>query len=155
MLETLLQDYAGTLFLVSHDRRFLDNVVTQCIVAEGDGLWREYAGGYEDWLAARARAPRTVPAATEKIAVALPAAETRREQRTKISYRETQELIQLPDRIATLEKEQAAIIESLADAKLYRDAPMEAKRLQERAGAIDVELELLLQRWEELEQRST
>jgi ATP-binding cassette subfamily F protein uup len=155
LLETLLQDYAGTLFLVSHDRRFLDNVVTQCIVAEGDGLWREYAGGYEDWLAAKARAPRTVPATSEKTAVTVSASASRREPRTKLSYREAQELAQLPDRIATLEKEQAEIAASLADAKLYRDAPMEAKLLQERAGAIDVELEQLLQRWEELEQRST
>jgi len=154
LLETLLQDYAGTLFLVSHDRRFLDNVVTQCIVAEGEGLWREYAGGYEDWLTAKARAPRTTPAVTEKASVAAPSSGMRREPRTKLSYRETQELAQLPDRIAMLEKEQADIAASLADAKVYRESPMQAKRLQERSGAIDTELEQLLQRWEELERRA-
>ncbi|MBI5921661.1 MAG: ATP-binding cassette domain-containing protein [Betaproteobacteria bacterium] len=154
LLETLLQDYAGTLFLVSHDRRFLDNVVTQCIVAEGEGLWREYAGGYEDWLAAKARAPRTTPTVIEKASVAAPSSGIRREPRTKLSYRETQELAQLPDRIAMLEKEQADIAASLADAKVYRESPMQAKRLQERSGVIDTELEQLLQRWEELERRA-
>jgi len=155
LLENLLQDYAGTLFLVSHDRRFLDNVVTQCIVAEGDGLWREYAGGYEDWRAAKARAPRGVAPVSEKAAVVPSAPRARREPRAKLSYKETGELAELPDRIAALEKEQAEIAASLADARLYRDAPMEAKRLQERAGAIDAELDLQLLRWEELEQRAT
>ena len=154
LLETLLQDYAGTLFLVSHDRRFLDNVVTQCIVAEGDGLWREYAGGYEDWLTAKARAPRTIPVATGKTQVAAPNSGARREPRTKLSYREAQELAQLPDRIAMLEKEQADIAAGLADGKVYRESPMQAKRLQERVGAIEGELEQLLLRWEKLEQRA-
>jgi len=153
LLESLLQDYSGTLFLVSHDRRFLDNVVTQSIVAEGEGVWREYAGGYEDWLAAKARAPHAATAAATNSSPPL-ADNQRREQRNKLNYRETQELTILPDRIAALEAEQAGITASLADAALYRDAPDEAKRLQARLGDVGRELEQLLLRWEELEERA-
>ena len=157
LLESLLQEYQGTLFLVSHDRRFLDNVVTQCVVAEGDGLWREYAGGYADWLAAKARAPRAAAIGTQKAtAEPLPAssAAARRELRSKLSYRETQELALLPDRIAAMEQEQAGIALRLAEATLYRDAPDLAKQLQERAAQLDTELEQLMLRWEELELRA-
>ncbi|MFA7268631.1 MAG: ATP-binding cassette domain-containing protein [Sterolibacterium sp.] len=160
LLESLLQEYAGTLFLVSHDRRFLDNVVTQCIVAEGGGVWREYAGGYADWLIARDRAPRAAASGAQKAAasplaaIAATARGPSREVRNKLSYRETQELAQLPDRIAALEQEQADIAARLADARVYRDSPEEAKRLQARAAVLDAELAQLLQRWEELEQRA-
>lgn len=159
LLESLLQDYAGTLFLVSHDRRFLDNVVTQSIVAEGDGVWREYAGGYEDWLAARARAERTrnesaAPAAATA-AKASPAAPVRRESAgNKLSYRETQELAQLPDRITALEAEQTLIAQRLASGSIYREAPDEARVLQARATLLEAELEQLMSRWEELESRT-
>ncbi|MDD5177312.1 MAG: ATP-binding cassette domain-containing protein [Sterolibacterium sp.] len=153
LLESLLQEYSGTLFLVSHDRCFLDNVVTQCIVAEGGGLWREYAGGYEDWLAAKNRAPAAV--LPKSIAANSAASSTpRREVRDKISYRETQELALLPDRIATLEIEQAEIAARLAEPAIYRDAPEESKRLQARAVMLDAELQQMLLRWEELEKRA-
>ncbi|MCX7172038.1 MAG: ATP-binding cassette domain-containing protein [Proteobacteria bacterium] len=158
LLEVLLQEYAGTLFLVSHDRRFLDNVVTQCVVAEGDCVWREYAGGYADWLAARARMPRAVAADAQKVPVgptAATSASARREARNRLSYRESQELALLPDRIAVLEKELAEIAARLADAALYRDSPAEAKGMQARSVILDAELAQLLQRWEELELRST
>ena len=154
LLESLLQEYAGTLFLVSHDRRFLDNVVTQSIVAEGEGVWREYAGGYADWLAAKARAPRAVPAGVPTAGAPQAAGTPRREERGKLNYRETQELMTLPDRIAALEAEQAQATATLADAALYRDAHGEARRLQDRVSEIDRELEQLLLRWEELEKRA-
>ncbi|MBV2235670.1 MAG: ATP-binding cassette domain-containing protein [Sterolibacterium sp.] len=170
LLESLLQDYPGTLFLVSHDRRFLDNVVTQSIVAEGEGVWREYAGGYEDWLAARARAAQhqrrernvaTAPAvATKTLAASTPAtpaastASTRRTPGNKLSYRETQELAQLPDRITALENEQALIAQRLTEAALYRDNPHEARQLQLRAAQLEDEIEQLMMRWENLESRS-
>jgi ATP-binding cassette subfamily F protein uup len=168
LLESLLQDYQGTLFLVSHDRRFLDNVVTQSIVAEGDGVWREYVGGYEDWLAARARAEqvrneRNVAAQAGSAKTATqPASATpstsptppRRASGNKLSYRETQELAQLPDRIAALEMEQAQIVERLASGDIYRDAAEEARTLQTRATQVETELEQLMLRWEELERRA-
>ena len=162
LLEALLQDYAGTLFLVSHDRRFLDNVVTQTIAAEGEGIWREYAGGYEDWQAAlvadsapglKARAPHSVAA---PVAAQPPASVTpspRREPSSKLSYREMRELAELPDRIAALETEQARIAGRLA-AGLYRAAPQEARSLQARLQALDAELSQALARWEELESRA-
>ncbi len=162
LLEALLQEYSGTVFLVSHDRRFLDNVVTQSFVAEGDGVWREYAGGYADWLAAKARAPqpKAGPAAladkasiagNDPVASAEPA---RRAERSKLSYRETQELAGLPDRISALETEQGAIATRLAEGTIYRDAPEEGKRLQARSSVIDDEIAKLLQRWEDLEARA-
>jgi len=155
LLESLLQEYAGTLFLVSHDRRFLDNVVTQSIVAEGEGIWREYAGGYEDWLAAKARAPRVASTGAPAAGASPPAAGSqRREERSRLNYREAQELTTLPDKIATLEAEQARVTASLADAALYRDAPDDAKHLQARLGEIDRQLEQLLLRWEDLEKRA-
>ena len=172
LLESLLQDYPGTLFLVSHDRRFLDNVVTQSIVAEGDGLWREYVGGYEDWLAARARAEqagnernlaaqagsaKTAAQATSTTSPASPTSSmpTRRAASNKLSYRESQELAQLPDRITALETEQAQIVARLADGHIYRDAPEQARQLQTRATQMETELEELMLRWEELESRQS
>ncbi|HQW21028.1 MAG TPA: ATP-binding cassette domain-containing protein [Rhodocyclaceae bacterium] len=161
LLESLLQEYMGTLFLVSHDRSFLDNVVTQCIVAEGDGIWREYAGGYNDWLAAKRRAPRDTAAnvstnaspARAPIAALSTSPPSPARQRNKLNYRETQELTALPDRIGALETERSTIVTRLADATLYRDMPEEAKRLQTRANMIDGELAQMLSRWEELEMR--
>ena len=155
LLESLLQEYPGTLFLVSHDRRFLDNVVTQSIVAEGEGLWREYAGGYQDWLAARQRAPQAVtsPGTTKSSPAAAPAVAAK-PTRNKLSYRETQELAALPQRIEGLEHEQTAISVRLSDAALYRQSPDEGRRLQERLSQIESELTAAMSRWEELEARA-
>ncbi|HEY6897217.1 MAG TPA: ATP-binding cassette domain-containing protein [Rhodocyclaceae bacterium] len=155
LLEELLQEYKGTLLLVSHDRTFLDNVVTQTIAAEGNGVWKEYVGGYADWERMR---PAPVAAETPKAAAksaatpvaAAPAAKTK----PKLSYKEQKELEQLPDRIAALEAEQHAIGERLADGSVYRDAPEEAKRLNERAAALEEELLAALERWETLETRA-
>ena len=162
LLESLLQDYQGTLFLVSHDRRFVDNVVTQSIVAEGDGLWREYVGGYEDIQRARERmasasmaaAPAAITnSASSQTGKTDDSTKTKREQRNKLSYRETQELAQLPQRIEQLETEQAALVARLADGSIYRNQPEVARELQVRAGVLEQELEQLLVRWEELENR--
>ena len=149
LLEGLLQEYAGTLFLVSHDRRFLDNVVTQTVVAEGGGLWREYAGGYEDWLAARQRAPQESAAAAPKPAAAR--AQPAKAAKPKLSYRQAQELAALPPRIEALEAEQAAISARLSDAALYREAPADSRRLQERLRELETEVAAAMARWEELE----
>lgn len=155
LLESLLQEYAGTLFLVSHDRRFLDNVVTQSIVAEGAGVWREYAGGYEDWLTAKRRAPRQSPTIVPPL-LAQPVVPglAKAAAAAKLSFREAQELAKLPERISALEAEQAAITARLSDAAIYRDNPDEGKRLQARMKALDAELKGALSRWEELESRA-
>ena len=152
LLEVLLQNYSGTLFLVSHDRTFLDNVVTQVIAFEGDGMLREYVGGYEDWVRAKnflktEEKPRAIkqqpPVSTEKTRE--PAA------RVKLGYNEARELDELPSKIEILEREQADITRQLCSPAIYHDCPDEARSLQERLATIETKLMNYLARWEELE----
>ena len=161
LLEDLLQDYGGTVFLVSHDRRFLDNVVTSTIAWEGDpdfggrpGLWREYEGGYEDWKLQRERTRRALAAAAPP-PVAAKAAEPERPVavRSKLSYKEQRELDALPGRIEALEAEQKALAEQLASADLYVKEPQRVPALQARHEAIETELLGALERWEVLSSR--
>jgi ATP-binding cassette subfamily F protein uup len=152
LLEALLQDYAGTLFVVSHDRAFLDNIVTQVIAFEGEGRLREYAGGYSDWERRRQAA---VVERQEAVAKAPPARSSPRSAaREKLSYKEAQELQSLPERVSALESEQARITGELADPAVYRDAPERVKSLQARYSAIEEELMAHLARWETLEAKS-
>ncbi|MGE5465633.1 MAG: ATP-binding cassette domain-containing protein [Methanocella sp.] len=151
LLESLLQDYDGTLFLVSHDREFLDNVVTQVIAFEGDGVLREYVGGYSDWQRQRATAA-PAPAAPSKDTAPAPRPK-RSASGQKLTFKETRELEAMPDKIASLEREQAEITASLADGSLYRDAPERVRALQQRYAVIEEELMTCLARWEELETR--
>jgi ATP-binding cassette subfamily F protein uup len=156
LLEDLLQNYDGTVFLVSHDRTFLDNVVTSTLVAEGNGFWREYEGGVEDWLvqSKRAReiaektAPAPAPAASAPApATAAPAAAKPAGARKKLSYKEQRELEELPQRIASLEEEQKTIGEALADGRLYVDDAARAMELARRTAEIDDILLQALERW--------
>jgi ATP-binding cassette subfamily F protein uup len=170
LLEELLQAYKGTVFLVSHDRRFLDNVVTSTIVWEGDespGQWREYEGGYEDWKVQRERAQvlraqaaraaknkegKDAPAAAQPeptVVVAPPAAAKPR----KLSYKEQRELDELPGRIEALEAEQAQLAALLSDPEAYTRDPKGVAAAQVRITAIDDELLEALERWELLGQR--
>ena len=143
LLEDMLQSYAGTVFLVSHDRRFLDNVVTSTIAWEGDvapGLWREYEGGYEDWKTQKERAgelrdaaarsatptaPRSASPSSAKVAPppGVPAAAVAVKRR-KLSYKEQRELDALPARIEALEREQKDLAALLASAELYAEDPV-------------------------------
>jgi len=149
LLESLLQEYAGTLFLVSHDREFLDNVVTQTIASEGGGEWKEYAGGYSDWQRVRSKDLRAAgPEAAKRKTAAL---EPRRRTQGKLGYKEERQLAELPARLEALEREQAEIADRLADPALYRDRPHEVRPLQARHAAIETELTRALARWEELE----
>lgn len=159
MLEELLQDYPGTVFLVSHDRSFLDHVVTSIIAHEGEGRWREYEGGIEDWLtqSRRSQAIRSAatPASTDKTAPTpagpAPAAPVRG---NKLSYKEQRELDALPDLIDALEKEQGALRLELADGSLYASNPQRAAALYSRDAAIEEELMTALGRWETLSARA-
>jgi ATP-binding cassette subfamily F protein uup len=162
LLEELLQSYSGTVFLVSHDRRFLDNVVTSTIAWEGDlgvggapGLWREYEGGYEDWQLQRKRAlqlrdaappPRPAAAPPQAPSPAAPAPRTAAVR--KLSYKEQRELDALPGRIEALEAEQAALAARLADPALYAKDLQSVPALQARHADIDAELLQALERWE-------
>ncbi len=154
LLEDLLQDYAGTVFLVSHDRAFLDAIVTQTIAAEGDGHWHEYAGGYSDWAAYQAG--RREAQRAEKAAGAQKSApagrQEERQKPVKLSWKEQRELDALPDRIAALEAEQATLTARLEDPALYAN-PQDAQAVSARLGAIETELLELLERWEVLEAR--
>jgi len=151
LLEELLEDYKGTVFLVSHDRTFLDNVVTQVIASEGDGLWREYIGGYSDWEKYRPSATAPVKNGGK--------VETKNEpkesaSKKKLSYKEQRELENLPLMIAELEAEQATISRQLADPKFYQQQAAEVERLNKRFAEIDAELLRHLEKWEGIEARS-
>ena len=142
------QGYEGTVLLVSHDRAFLDNVATQVIAVEGNGSVREFVGGYDDWMRAREAARGAAPAPDAKHA---PKTDPRvRERRQRLSFKEAKELETLPGRIETLEGEQRAIGERLADPQLYQDRAEEVAPMRERFDAIEGELMELLARWEAL-----
>ncbi len=154
LLEDLLQTYKGTLFLVSHDRTFLDNVVTQTIASEGEGLWKEYAGGYSDWQRASALGRAEAKEEEKKAAKKAAAAQSKAPVKAKLSYKESRELAELPDRIDALEKEQAGIAARLSEGTLYSAQPDEAMRLQNRVAEIENELTRALERWEALDARA-
>ncbi len=151
LLEALLQEYAGTLFLVSHDRAFLDNVVTQTIAHEGGGRWKEYAGGYTDWQRARKGMARESAAEVPKTPSGAEPAAARR--KVKLAYKESRELEEIPARLEALEREQKEIAGRLADPAIYQDRSVDVKAMNARVEAIDAELTRLLSRWEELEAR--
>ena len=155
LLESLLQDFDGTLLLVSHDRAFIDNVVTQTIAFEGDGKWKEYAGGYADWVRARDanENPGTHPE-TDKPqgSGCVPGVRPRVSQRrAKLTYNESRELEALPARLEALEQEQKSLSEKLADPATYADRTIDVAALNKRHDEIESELTALLARWEELE----
>ena len=153
LLEELLRDYDGTVFLVSHDRTFLDNVVTQSIVFEGEGRLKEYVGGYQDYLDTKAR-EQTFQAATPAKSATEDApaksAKPKANRTVKLSYKEQCELDALPDEIAALETEQNELAAQLSDPEVFRDYE-KAAALQQRAEAVENELMEKLERWEELE----
>jgi ATP-binding cassette subfamily F protein uup len=153
LLESLLQDFPGTLFLVSHDRAFLENTVTQVIAFEGNGQLTEFGGGYDDWL--RFTEQRTKEAANApktKIETPKPAAASA-PTKTKPSYKEQLELDQLPEKIEALEIEQAAINAALADPDIYKADLEKATALQIKLTELDEALINALARWEELESK--
>jgi len=165
LLEDTLQNYAGTLLLVSHDRAFLDNVATQVLVAEGDGFWREYVGGYSDWLrmrpapdagaaAAAGQGAAAGPAAAQGTGGSPAAARAAAEKPRKLGFREQRELQALPAQIEALELEQAALAARMTDPAAFRRDAREQRADQDRAQAIEVELLALLEKWEALERRS-
>lgn len=154
LLESLLQDYQGTVLLVSHDRSFLDNVVTQTIAAEADGHWQEYVGGYDEWQAQRPKASVTPEPAKKAEApqpVTPPPSEARKAGR--ITSWEQKELDALPDQISELEAEQAELTAQLSDPALYRESMEQLELIQARLQAIDTELAAHFERWEALEDK--
>ncbi|MBI3479343.1 MAG: ATP-binding cassette domain-containing protein [Nitrosomonadales bacterium] len=154
LLEELLASYDGTLFLVSHDRAFLDNVVTQVIAFEGDGKLIEYVGGYEDWVRVKkyqAAAASAKPVVSTPPRAAVPVEKPK--PASKLSFKEQRELDELPKRIEVLEREQVDIAAHLADGTLFRTDAKRAKQLQVRGEEIEAEVLEAMARWEELEAR--
>jgi ATP-binding cassette subfamily F protein uup len=173
LLEELLQNYEGTVFLVSHDRTFMDNVVTSTIAWEGPGQWREYEGGVSDWLTQSARArewasgraalsaqvqvsappPASPPKINDKTDAQRPPVMREQLQKKKLSFKEQRELDALPAQIEALEAEQADIRAVLTDGQLYQTDLSRAVALQARDGEIDAVLNDALERWSVLEAR--
>jgi ATP-binding cassette subfamily F protein uup len=152
LLEGLLQEYAGTVLLVSHDRAFLDNVVTQVIAYDGDGRWVENPGGYQEW--ARVLSARTSrAAAADSLDASRRAEPPRATRQVRFSYKDAQELEQLPARIEALEREQAELTQRLADPDWYRSDPDGMKKAAARHAELEGALLELLERWERLETR--
>ena len=152
LLEEFLQDYKGTVFLVSHDRQFLDHVVTSMIAFEGDGKWREYEGGYEDWKIQNQRRldleKNTKP--EEKNSKPIKSkAEPTSSKKSNNKYQAIQ-IDNLSIEIESLEQEQLKITEALSQQSIYLENPKEAQRLQDRAIEIQKKIDGLMSKWEEL-----
>ena len=148
LLEDLLLDYKGSLLLVSHDRAFLNNVVTSTIVFEGEGEVNEYVGGYDDWIRQRKQietsSKKQVKSKTDRQKKS--PAQTRR-----LSYKEQRELVALPRKIEELEEEQKKLYKAVSDPLLYKNGDDEAAVIRTRLSALDSELADAYQRWESLE----
>jgi ATP-binding cassette subfamily F protein uup len=147
LLEATLQNYAGTLLLVSHDRAFLDNVVTQTLVAEGNGKWQEYVGGYTDWLAQR----RPIEAAPPKQKAESRGEDARRAAPTKMSYKETRELTQLPVEIEALERQQHELTARMSSGDYHKQGSEQIKADRQLVVEIERQLAEKFARWEALE----
>jgi ATP-binding cassette subfamily F protein uup len=147
LLEAALQDYAGTILLVSHDRAFLDNVVTQTLAAEGGGRWREYAGGYSDYVRQRPPDPLSRESRVES-----ERGGSRTRNRVKLSYKETRELEALPGEIEALEAEQQALGARMSEPEYFRQGADILRADQARSAEIEALLTEKLERWHALEE---
>ena len=157
LLESSLQEYEGSVLLVSHDRAFMDAVATQTLVAQGEGLWREYPGGYSDWIDQGGEwlTESTKVAAKSSNASALPVSAsvqaTINNARRKLSHKEQRELDSMPERIEALELEQTKIQAAMSSSEYYRLGPEQMRQDKARVEQIDHELLALLERWEALQ----
>ena len=153
LLEELLVGYEGTLLLVSHDRAFLDNVVTSTFVFEGEGHIAEYTGGYEDWVRQRDKVPAPIAVSTQATTVPVPVEKkgVKIEKGRKFLNREQKELEELPAKIEVLEAKQAELSERLADPALYQSKDGEFQRVERELNELQHTIEKTMARWEELE----
>jgi ATP-binding cassette subfamily F protein uup len=147
LLEEMVANYAGTLLLVSHDRAFLDNVVTSTLVFEGGAQVNEYVGGYSDWLRQRKVAAPPVPRAPAAAPRAAPAASKAR----RLSYNEQRELAAMPEKIQGLEAEQIELQAAISDPNLFKDDPAQGAAALQRLQALAAQIETAYSRWDELE----
>ena len=148
LLEELLINYKGTLILVSHDRAFLNNVVTSTLVFEGDGIIKQYVGGYDDWLRQREVAQPTV--ATPVVASSKPKSTSK-----KLSYKDQRELDQLPEHIEDLEVQVGEITELISQPDFYKSERAEIEKTEQQLADVQQQLNQSYQRWEELDAQQT
>ncbi len=159
LLEELLMDFPGTLLVASHDRAFLDNVVTSTLVFEGDGRVQEYVGGYSDWQRQARRAASVAKAAENTARAPVKASDASASdastapRASKLSFKETRELAEAPAKIETLEREQEDLNDRVSEPSFYRSDPSAQKRVQARVAALAEEIAAAYKRWEELEAR--
>jgi ATP-binding cassette subfamily F protein uup len=149
LLEELLIEYQGTLLLVSHDRAFLNNVVTSTIVFEGDGRVIEYAGGYDDWLIQKPK--RKEPLSPQKNAGKKTRQKPMPSKPAKLGYMQKRELNDLPKKIDTLESRQKELFEAMSDPLFYKKGKAEIARVKAHLDRVENEIETAYLRWEELE----
>ncbi|MDY3331962.1 MAG: ATP-binding cassette domain-containing protein [Pelistega sp.] len=157
LLEQLLQEFDGTVLLVSHDRSFLDNVITQTIAFEGEGQWHDYVGGYDDWLAQRrtpVEEPKKATPAKTNVAdtmVTDSPEPAKKQNKSKLSSWEAKELAEIPQKIADLEAQQQQLTEQLSDPDLYSSGNDKAQEINQKLATIEEDLLKLFERWEVLE----
>jgi len=157
LLESLLQEYTGTLFLVSHDRAFLENTVTQVIAFEGNGILTEFGGGYDDWQRFTAQRLAEKTSAAKASTTSTPTTNTAASKNTtatKLNFKEQKELEALPAQIEQLEAEQTQVNQTLADPNFYRDHADDVKPLQLRLTQIEAEIETKMERWAVLDSKA-
>ncbi|HEY7292135.1 MAG TPA: ATP-binding cassette domain-containing protein [Vicinamibacterales bacterium] len=152
LLEELLTEWSGTLLLVSHDRVFLDNLVTSTLVLEGGGKVQEYVGGYTDWVRQRADPRSAVPAALT-VAPAISPERPARDRAKKLSYNEQREFDALPDRIDRLETEQRALNARIASPEFYKESPSDIREALDQVERLTAEVAEAYKRWELLDSR--
>ena len=153
LLEAELVRFPGTILVVSHDRRFLNNVVTSTLVFEGDGRVEEYLGGYDDWQRQRPTAPPSAPAVSRPPETAAANTPARPAARTKLSYREKEEFETLPAQIAELESEEQQLQVRIAGPDFYKESPVAIEAALARLEAVRQEIHDRYQRWDALDSR--
>lgn len=158
LLEELLLNYDGTVLLVSHDRSFLDNIVTHCLVFEGNGKISESIGGYSDWFAEKQvltpQKPNTTSEKKEKKKAVKPASPQSNNKPKKLSYKEQRELAQLPEKLESLEQQIDDLQTAMSQADFYKQSADEISQAQQQLADLESELEQTYQRWESLEERA-
>ena len=152
LLESLVVEYPGTVLLVSHDRTFLNNVITSSLAFEGDGVVKEYAGGYDDWLTQKSMittesTSKARPVAAETRPIATPTLK-------RLSFKEQRELEELPRKIETWEAEQAALHTQMAMPEFYQQESARITAVNATLAELDATLTAAYARWEELEARA-
>ena len=152
LLESLIVEYPGTVLMVSHDREFLNNVVTSTMVFEGNGVVKEFVGGYDDWVRQRGDKPTDVVKPAKSLKSDLQPATPAASKVKKLSFKEQRELTDLPDRIAKLEKEQTELTAMMSAPGFYQRSGGVISQTTQRLDAISTELRLAFERWESLEE---